>query len=125
MANNWVDRQWMIDRGKAFQKHFFRIPLVSVAVFCIAILVASTAASPVSAEPQVEIYVTSWCGYCKRLESFLKQEKIRFQRYDIESSRTARKRHRKLGYRGVPIIKVGDRVIPGYQPQAVLSALGR
>jgi glutaredoxin len=75
------------------------------------------------AQPPVDIYVTSWCGYCQKLEKFLKAQGIRYRRHDIEKSRTAHERYRSLGGSGVPLIKVGSDVIRGYGPDAILSSL--
>jgi glutaredoxin len=86
-----------------------------------------TPASPARARPaiapRVEIFVTSWCGYCRKLESFLKSKKIRYSRYDIEKSSSARKRYEGLGGMGVPVVKIGSDVIRGYSPEAILRAL--
>jgi mycoredoxin len=35
------------------------------------------------------VYTTSWCGYCLRLKTALKAEKIPFTEVDIESDPTA------------------------------------
>jgi glutaredoxin len=79
--------------------------------------------SPSGAQPPVDIYVTSWCGYCQKLEKFLKAQGIRYERHDIEKSRSAHERYRSLGGSGVPLIKVGSDVIRGYGPDAILSSL--
>jgi glutaredoxin len=77
------------------------------------------------AQTPVEVFVTSWCGYCRKLESFLKANRIRYSRYDIEKSSSARQRYEKLGGRGVPVVKIGSDVIRGYAPDAVLKRLKR
>jgi glutaredoxin len=64
----------------------------------------------------VELYVTSWCPYCKKLEQFLKSNNVRYTRYDIEASDDAARRYRQIGRAGVPLLKVGSRVIAGYNP---------
>ncbi|HDZ76856.1 MAG TPA: hypothetical protein ENH41_02080 [Candidatus Omnitrophica bacterium] len=74
----------------------------------------------------VEIYVTTWCPVCTKLEKFLKKEKIKYKKYDIEKSRECRKKYKKLGGNGgVPLIKVGSEVFLGYNSQAILSAYNR
>ena len=75
------------------------------------------------AAPSVEIYVTSWCGYCRKLEKFLKAKGIRYKRHDIEKSRSARQRYKSLGGTGVPLVKVGTDVIRGYNPDAILAKM--
>ncbi|MGA7827040.1 MAG: glutaredoxin domain-containing protein [Geobacteraceae bacterium] len=73
----------------------------------------------------VELYRTSWCGYCKKMERFLKEKGISYVAYDIEQDSTAAKTFRELGGRGVPLVRIGSTVIRGYNPDAVLSCLGR
>ncbi len=85
----------------------------------------STSTESVVSQPPVEIYVTSWCGYCRKLERFLQEKSIRYTRYDIEESSSAKKRYRELGGTGVPVVKVGSQVIRGYSPEAILRALGK
>ncbi|MCZ6823511.1 MAG: glutaredoxin family protein [Deltaproteobacteria bacterium] len=72
---------------------------------------------------QVDIYVTSWCGYCRKLESFLKSKSIPYTRHDIEKSSSARQAHLKLGGGGIPVVKVGSDIIRGFSPEAILRSL--
>ncbi len=72
---------------------------------------------------KVDIYVTSWCGYCRKLERFLKSRSIPYTRHDIEKSSSARQTHLKMGGGGVPVVKVGSDIIRGYSPDAILRSL--
>lgn len=72
----------------------------------------------------VEIYVTSWCGACKAAEKFLKANKVKFKRFDIEKSSTGKKKHQQAGGGGVPIIKVGDTYLKGFSEPQLRQALG-
>ncbi len=72
---------------------------------------------------KVDIYVTSWCGYCRKLEGFLKSKRIPYTRHDIEKSSSARQAHLKLGGGGIPVVKIGSDVIRGYSPDAILRSL--
>lgn len=74
-------------------------------------------------EKNVKIYVTSWCGYCRKLEGWLKKEGIKYSKYDVEKSAMGRQEFAKLGGGGVPVIKVGSKVIRGYAPDAIKRAL--
>jgi glutaredoxin len=73
----------------------------------------------------VELFVTSWCGYCRRLEQFLDAKGVRYTRYDIEKDADARQRYQQLGVRGVPVTRVGAAVIIGYDPAAIITAVGK
>jgi len=72
---------------------------------------------------KVEIFITDWCPYCRKLEKFLRPNKIKYKRYDIEKNSKGRKKYDRLGKGGVPIIKIGDQVIRGYDPEAILRAI--
>ena len=82
----------------------------------------ASAASEAAAS-KVEIFVTSWCPYCRKLESFLKGKNIPYTRYDVEADAKGAEIFDKIGGTGVPVIRVGDEVIHGYDPDRVLAAL--
>ena len=71
----------------------------------------------------VVLYTTSWCPYCRKARSFFQQANIPFTEYDIEKSTYAYKQYQQISGRGVPVIVIGDRVVQGYNPQAIRSAL--
>ena len=66
----------------------------------------------------VEIYVTSWCGYCRQAQSYMKSRGIPFIAYDIEKDQAAKQRHRQLGGRGVPLIIIGSHRMSGFSEEA-------
>ncbi|MCR4337172.1 MAG: hypothetical protein NUV91_05135 [Candidatus Omnitrophica bacterium] len=72
---------------------------------------------------QVDVYVTSWCPYCQKLIAFLHENKIAHRSYDIEKDSSANEAYRQYGGRGVPLTVVGDQVIRGYNPSAILAAV--
>ncbi len=78
-----------------------------------------------SAGGKVEIFVTSWCPYCVKLEKFLKAKRIKFTRYDIERSKVGSKKYSEMGVQGVPIVRIGSTVISGFNEAAILSALNK
>jgi glutaredoxin len=70
------------------------------------------------AQPEVVLYATSWCGYCKAAREFFSANGIEYIELDIERSSAAQEGHRRLGGGGVPLIVVGDTVIHGFnQPE--------
>ncbi len=73
----------------------------------------------------VDIFVTSWCGYCKQLERFLDSKGIHYTAYDIEKDGSALKQYKALGRRGVPVTRIGASVVSGYNPDAILKAIER
>jgi glutaredoxin len=73
----------------------------------------------------VELFVTSWCGYCRKMERFLKEKGIQYTAYDIEKDDNAARIHKELGGGGVPVVRIGSDVVHGYNPEAVMSYLNR
>ncbi len=71
--------------------------------------------------PTVEIFVTSWCGYCKMMEQALDKKGIAYRTYDVEKDDHAAKVYRDLRGRGVPLVRVGSKVVYGYDPDTVIS----
>jgi glutaredoxin-like YruB-family protein len=75
--------------------------------------------------PPVELYVTSWCGYCKKAKAFLTSRGIPFREYDIERDAGAAQRMARLNSRGgVPVAVIGGKTLVGFSPSAYQHALG-
>lgn len=73
---------------------------------------------------KVELYSTSWCGYCKKARRFFQSRGIPFKEYDIEKDKSAARRKKELGSgRGVPFAVINGRKIQGYAEAAYESAL--
>ena len=86
---------------------------------------AWAADSAVSGKEPVEVFVTSWCPYCTKLESFLRENDIAYKRYDIEADAEGARIFEAIGAAGVPVSRIhGKTVIPGYDPEAITEALG-
>ena len=88
-------------------------------------VVKRPSATPEQAVARVEVYVTSWCGYCEKLEAFLVQNRIRYHRYDIEQDADARRAWKELGGSGIPLVRVGSQVIRGFDLPRLAAALRR
>jgi glutaredoxin-like YruB-family protein len=67
----------------------------------------------------VEMYVTDWCGYCRKAESYMKAKGISYVAYDIEKDSSAKQRHKELGGRGVPLIIIGSHRMSGFSPESL------
>lgn len=85
---------------------------------------AATAGGAGSAQPEVVLYATSWCGYCAKARDFFRENRIEYIELDVEKSEIARDAHRQLGGGGVPVIMVGDKVIRGFNQPELRRALG-
>jgi glutaredoxin-like YruB-family protein len=67
----------------------------------------------------VEIYVTDWCGYCKKALNYMKSKAIPYVAYDIEKDSAAKQRHKELGGRGVPLIIIGSNKMNGFSQESL------
>ena len=94
-------------------------------VFAALFLLSCTSYSTpsVAENKRVEVYVTSWCPYCKALEAFLKARDIPYTRYDIEHSSEGIKRYQAMGISGIPIIVIDGQVTKGFDPRTLSQLL--
>lgn len=75
-------------------------------------------------EHEVELYITSWCPYCKKALSFFRSWGIPFTAYDIEKEKEAARRKNRLDSKGgVPFAIINGQRIHGFSPQAYERAL--
>lgn len=74
--------------------------------------------------PAVELYVTSWCRYCKKAKAFFRSRGIRFIEYDVERNPAAARRMRQMtSSSGVPFAVINGRAVQGYSEAAYKKAL--
>ncbi|MDO9424918.1 MAG: glutaredoxin domain-containing protein [Methylobacter sp.] len=80
-----------------------------------------------AAAPQVDLYVTNWCPYCKKAITFLQKNNIAFNTYDIEQDIDAATRKKTLdpGYSGIPLAVINGAVIRGFSDAAYQQALAK
>jgi glutaredoxin len=80
--------------------------------------------------PAVILYGASWCGACHQAAAYLKRKGIAFIEKDIEEdANAAREMQAKLAHAGmhggsIPVLDVRGKVMVGFNPQEVDSALG-
>lgn len=74
----------------------------------------------------VTIYSTSWCGYCRRLKRQMQDAGIRFREIDLDDDPTFDDRIIAAtgGYRTVPTLEVGGRLLVNPSLREVEAALG-
>jgi glutaredoxin len=84
-----------------------------------------------SARPVVIIYGAEWCGACHEAARYLRSKGIAYVEKDVEKdSGAAREMQQKLARSGqrsgsIPVIDVQGKVMVGFNPQEVDSALGQ
>lgn len=76
-------------------------------------------------KPSVDIYITSWCPYCKKAMAYLRSNNIAFNAYDIEKDARAKAKKQKLDprYSGVPLTVINGKLLKGFSPRRFEKAL--
>jgi glutaredoxin len=75
--------------------------------------------------PRVELFLTDWCPYCRKLEAFLKANGVPYERKNIEKDASFKAEYAKLGGGGIPITRIGGKeVVRGFSPERIGQALG-
>ena len=85
--------------------------------------VVSGVPSPAASRPEIRMYATDWCPYCKKAQAFFARQGIRYTHVDIEKSDAARAEYRRLGGRGVPVILVGTQRMNGFSEERLAQML--
>lgn len=66
-------------------------------------------------QPKVIVFSTPTCPHCRHAKSYLKTKGIRFTDVDVSrDAHAARDMQRMSGQQGVPVLKIGSRVIVGF-----------
>lgn len=87
---------------------------------------SGTVTKPGKDEEVVILYTSPSCQECIKLEQFFKEQRIRYKKFDIVRSQKAFDAFDKLGAGDkLPVCEVGDVVVKGFSPSAVLKELGR
>lgn len=72
----------------------------------------------------VTIFITSTCPWCHRLREYLTRREISFETVDIGVDRGRAKEVKEIsGQLGVPVTKIGEHVIIGFDRDAIDEAL--
>jgi len=81
-------------------------------------------AAATTEQPEVIMYATTWCPYCKQARNFFDRHGIVYVEYDVERNGKAWRENKRLGGGGVPTIVVGDEVVSGFSEQQLAKLLG-
>ncbi|HRV76390.1 MAG: glutaredoxin family protein [Candidatus Nomurabacteria bacterium] len=73
---------------------------------------------------KVTVYSTTWCGFCHQLKTWLKGLDVEFDEIDIEENTDAgREVVEATKQMGVPVTKVGEKYIVGFDRPNLEEAL--
>ncbi|WP_160061838.1 glutaredoxin family protein [Psychromonas sp. L1A2] len=62
---------------------------------------------------RITLFSMANCPHCKTAKQYLEQQKITFRLVDVKSP-AGQKEFAKTGYRGVPVLKIGDQLLNGF-----------
>lgn len=71
----------------------------------------------------VIMYTTAWCPYCAKARRFLQSAGIPFTEYDVEKSPQAYAEYERLSGQGVPVLRIGNHTIQGFDPEGIRQAI--
>ncbi len=73
----------------------------------------------------VTIYSTPTCHFCQMAKEFLTEKNVPFTNYDVSVDAAKREEMIQLtGQLGVPVIKVGDDIMVGFDRAKLAAKLG-
>ena len=76
-------------------------------------------------DKSITIYSTPTCHFCQAAKEFLTEKGIAFTNYDVAADAQKREEMIQLtGQLGVPVIKVGDDIMVGFDRSRLASKLG-
>ncbi len=75
-------------------------------------------------KPEVVLYVTEWCPYCRAAREYMAAEDIPHRIVDIEKDSTGAQEYMALGGDGgIPLVAVGSDVMKGWSPEYARNML--
>lgn len=77
-------------------------------------------------KPQVEMYSSDWCGYCRRARALLESKGVAFTEIDVDMVAGARiEMMARGGGDTIPQVFIGGKPVGGYHELYELDAAGR
>ena len=73
---------------------------------------------------KIILYTTPSCHYCKHVKDFLNEKKVKYTTIDVAGDKVKiQELIEKSGQMGVPVTVIGDKVIIGFNKEALTEAL--
>lgn len=70
---------------------------------------------------KVTLYTSNKCPHCVTAKQYLDSKGIKYRLCNVQSP-AGQKEFNKLGFRAVPVLKVGDQVLQGFNVKAFEKA---
>ena len=75
--------------------------------------------------PQVILYTTPTCTYCKSAKAFFEEHGVNYEEIDVSQDiQKAQELIEKTGQTGVPVIEIDGEIIIGFDKRRLAKALG-
>lgn len=75
--------------------------------------------------PEVTIYSTQTCHFCKMAKEFFQENNVKYTEYDVGTNLEKRKEMvEKSGQMGVPVILIGEELTVGFDRPKIAKLLG-
>lgn len=76
-------------------------------------------------DKSVVIYTTPTCHFCQSAKEYFAEKGVEYDNYDVSTDLEKRQEMIEMtGQMGVPVIKIGDDVVVGFDREKVASLLG-
>jgi len=76
--------------------------------------------------PEVVVYTTAWCGWCRKTLQFLDEKGVRYVNKDIEANDWNREELiEKTGRTSIPVVEIDGEIIRGYNAARMEQLLAR
>jgi glutaredoxin len=76
--------------------------------------------------PDVVVYTTAWCGWCRKTLAFLDERGVRYVNKDIEANDWNRDELiEKTGRTSIPVVEIDGEIIRGYNAERMEQLLAR
>ncbi|HEY4160618.1 MAG TPA: glutaredoxin family protein [Candidatus Saccharimonadales bacterium] len=74
--------------------------------------------------PQVTVYSATWCAFCHAAKDYLDKKGVKYTDKDVDSSpNIAQEAVAVSGQTGIPVLKIGDQIIIGFDRPRIDAAL--
>lgn len=73
----------------------------------------------------VKIYSSDSCTWCRKMKRYLESKNVSYEELNVSEPKNAEAVYLLSGQNGVPVTVIGNRVIVGFDTNAVDSALER
>ncbi len=74
--------------------------------------------------PKVTLFSTSTCSWCRRAKKYFRENRVSYKEINIERDLgAARNIQKKTGQTGVPVIKIGNKWIVGFDKEKINRSL--